>query len=352
MRLFMKRTARENTTDYTLFDYSMSGPLETPSLTAKLPQQWLENERRILDRQGVLVILHPQPACVGHCIVVTKQVTTSLENFDRDTISAIGMILPEIKRALRLATCYSNFGVFLRSGHDYGQENNQIYFEIIPTSELNPNFHIDWKSDKNLYTMKEKMLCPTKAKNLISMLRKCMMLHSHESRGNLLYETDRICCEMFSNPSNTGHMCVSPKRLSPDLEDCEAIDIAECLWIMPQLAKACIKSINAKAFLLILLDGPGCGQSSPHLVWHFIPSNSKNNLVTFNVKQDHSVKFNMKLIEAMREILAEGVSTRATGFYPTPQESAWSSIVVGKSVNHGSYGTNANSHRPVSLVTR
>eukprot|EP00960_Hanusia_phi_P068927 766967-Hanusia_phi.AAC.2 len=266
----------------------MSTNLRDDSLsqTEWIPQRWLENERRILDRQGIIAILHPEPACVGHCIIFSKQPTPSLERFDRDQISAIGMILPEIKRALRLTTAYSSFGVFLRSGQGNGQDNNQVYFEVIPTSKANPTFQINWRSEMNVFTMKEKILSPAQATNLISTLRRSMMLHSHQTEGNLLYETDRVICELHPNPSSTGHICIGPRRLSPDLEDCEVLDMAECLWVMPLLANACVKSITAKDFLLILLDGPDCGQSSPHLVWHFIPFSSRKLSVTVEVKHN------------------------------------------------------------------
>ena len=57
---------------------------------------------------------------------------------------ALGMLLPVVKRALRIVTGFQSYFFVMRSGEMAEQTIDQIYFEIVPTIASNPSFKIDW----------------------------------------------------------------------------------------------------------------------------------------------------------------------------------------------------------------
>jgi hypothetical protein len=69
---------------------------------------------------------------------------------------------------------------------------------------------------------------------------------------NMVYETNYVICELVQHPSSTGHMTISPKKLSPDLEDCNPHDIAGCIRDLPRIAKALEGSLSYSYILSFL----------------------------------------------------------------------------------------------------
>ena len=78
---------------------------------------------------------------------------------------------------------------------------------------------------------------------------------------NMIYETNYVICELVQHPSSTGHMSISPKKLSPDLEDCNPHDIAGCIRDLPRIAKALEGSLSY-SYLLSLSCTLSCWPSS------------------------------------------------------------------------------------------
>lgn len=100
------------------------------SLVGVVPPEWLRKDRLVIDNSRVAVAIHHRPSVVGHCVVFPKVACARLEDVDPDVFCALGMMLPVVKRAVRIATGYRSCGIVLQSGSATGQACAHLYFEV------------------------------------------------------------------------------------------------------------------------------------------------------------------------------------------------------------------------------
>lgn len=208
-------------------------------LIGVVPDEWLLPEQRLVESSRVIVALHHKPARVGHCVIFPKRKhCPRLQDCDPDDLVAIGMLLPVVKRGLRIVTSFQCYFIVMRSGKAAGQTIDQVYLEVVPTIVSNPSFKIDWDPSHERQAGTERKLTPQIASRLVHVIRQGMGYGHSQGLKNVVYETNCIIIELVQFPSSTGHMTISPKKLSPDLEDCDPYDLAGCLRDLPRIAKA------------------------------------------------------------------------------------------------------------------
>jgi len=281
--------------------------------------------------------MHPKPVCIGHCLMFPKQRCARLQDSDPDHLGACGMLLPKIKRALRMATGYRCYGILMHSGEIAGQDVQQLHFDIMPTSKVKQSFRIDWDPKKEGEAGNQDRRLRTKAAEMIIRgLRSAMGLAHLTGWGSLVYETDKILCELVQIPVAVGHCIISPKTLSPDLEDCSIEDCGACTWMLPKLAKAFEISTGRKDFFVSVLNGPDAGQNFPHLTFQLVPFSPRNqkpvevytmSSVTYKAHQISQLQ------SAIRHVMSEDIISNALHVAATPMESSWSQAPLHPVVN-------------------
>ena len=304
----------------------MSWPEGKPTgLEGIVPDNWLQRGRWLRETDLVMVILHPEPAALGHCIVYPKKHSPRLEDCDPDVLSGMGMIVPEVKRAIRLVTGYRDFGLVLRSGRIAGQKIDQIYLELMPTIRTKPTFSVNFDPNNKRGKGQDNPITKKATHSLVSILRREMGMHHFNGFGCALLESDRMTVEFVDRPGSTGHMVISPKQVSPDLEDCDPIDFAACLWQLPKLARALKNTIRLEHFFVVILNGPDAGQETAHLSVHLVPCSGRGPSVDFSqlftLKPTAVTERNIN--NAIRQILGQEIITLALQNTTAPRESAW-----------------------------
>jgi len=304
----------------------MSWPIGKPTgLEGIVPHSWLRRERWLRETDQALVILHPEPAALGHCIAFPKKHSPRVTECDPDALSAIGMLLPEVKRAVRVVTGYRDYGMILRCGKVAGQKIDHLYVELVPTIHTKPTFEVNWDPNNKKGKGQNDLLTKKAAHSLVSIMRCEMGMHHFDGFGCVLLETDRITVEFVACPASTGHMIISPKQVSPDLEDCDPIDFAACLWQIPKLTRALKKTINLDNFFAVILNGPDAGQDLPHLSVQLVPCSGRGPSVDWTQKFTLTPKLETEkaLSSAVKQILGQEIITLALGSTTEPRESAW-----------------------------
>jgi diadenosine tetraphosphate (Ap4A) HIT family hydrolase len=304
----------------------MSWPVGKPTgLEGIVPDTWLRRERWLRESDLVMAILHPEPAALGHSILYPKKHSPRAEDSDPALWSAVGMIVPELKRAIRLITGYRDYALILRSGKTAGQMLDHIYFELIPTIHTKPTFKLDWDPHNKKGKGENDLMTKKTTFHLVSMLRREMGMHHFDGFGCVLLESERMTVEFVDMPASTGHMIISPKELSPDFEDCNPIDLAACLWQIPNITRALKNTINLENFIVIVLNGPDAGQSTAHLSVQLVPCSRRGASVIFEqkvtVKPTRQTEVGM--VNAIKQILGQEIVTLALGSTSAPRESAW-----------------------------
>lgn len=314
----------------------MSWPAgKATGLEGIVPDVWLRRERWLRETDQVMVILHPEPTALGHCIIFPKKHSPRMEECDPDLLSAVGMVMPEVKRAIRLITGYRDYGIILRSGKTAGQNLDHIYFELVPTIHTKPAFSINWDPNNRKGKGQNDAITKKATHSLVSMLRREMGLHHFDGFGCVLLETERITVEFVDVPISTGHMIISPKEISPDLEDCDPVDFAACLFQLPKLTRSLRRSMNLENFFVIILNGPAAGQKLAHLVIQLVPCSGRGPSVIFEqhffLKPSTQTERNM--VHAIKQILGHEIVTLALGQISAPRESAWSRPISREGTN-------------------
>ncbi len=305
----------------------MSWPEGKPTgLEGIVPDIWLHRGRWLRETDLVMVILHPEPAALGHCILYPKKHSPCLQDCDPDILSGMGMIVPEIKRAIRLVTGYRDFGMVLRSGKTAGQKIDHIYVELLPTIRTKPTFSVNWDPNNKRGKGQDNPMSRKATHSLVSMLRREMGMHHFDGFGCTLLESDRMTVEFVDRPGSTGHMMISPKEVSPDLEDCNPVDFAACLWQLPTLTRALKNTIRLEHFFVVVLNGPDAGQEKAHLCVQLVPCSGRGPSIEFKqlciLKPTAVTERNMN--NAIRQILGQEIITLALQSTTAPRESAWS----------------------------
>ena len=304
----------------------MSWPIGKPTgLEGIVPDSWLQRERWLRESDHVMAILHPEPAALGHCILFPKKHSPRITECDPDALSAMGILLCEVKRAVRIVTGYRDYGMILRCGRVAGQKIDHLYVELVPTICTKPTFKVNWDPANKKGKGQNELLTKKGVHSLVSIMRREMGMHHYDGFGCVLLETDRITVEFVDCPASTGHMIISPKQLSPDLEDCDPIDFAACLWQIPKLTRALNRTINLDNFFAIILNGPDAGQDLPHLSVQLVPCSGRGPSVDWT--QNHVLKpksaTERSLSTAVKQLLGQEIMTLALRTKTEPRESAW-----------------------------
>ena len=314
----------------------MSWPLGKPTgLEGIVPDAWLKRDRWLRETDHVMVVLHPEPAALGHVILFPKKHSPRIQDCDPETLSTVGMMVPQVKRAIRLVTGYRDFCMIMRCGQTAGQKMNHLHFELVPTIHVKPTFRLDW-DPHNRRGRGENALLTLKANgSLVTMLRRDMGMHHFDGFGCVLYETDRLTVEFVDQPASTGHMIICPKEVSPDFEDCDPIDFAACLWQIPKLTRSLRNTLNLESFFVIILNGPDAGQSLPHLTVQLVPCSRRGASVSFEplftLKPPLQTEKNMS--NALKQILGQEIVCVALNNTAAPRESAWQRPLSREDVN-------------------
>ena len=306
----------------------MSWPIGKPTgLEGIVPDAWLRRDRWLRETDQVMVILHPEPAALGHCIIYLKKHTPRIEECDPDDLSAAGMVVPDVKRAIRLITGYRDYAMLMRCGKVAGQKIDHLYFELVPTIHTKPTFKLNWDPHNKRGKGENDLITKKATHSLVSMLRREMGMHHFDGFGCVLIETDRITVEFVDMPASTGHMLILPKQVSPDLEDCDPIDFAACLWQLPKITRALRNTIHLEHFFVAILNGPDAGQELPHLTVQLVPCSRRGPSIEFNqlFTLKPSVQTERHMVNAIKQILGQEIITLALGSTTgsKPRESAW-----------------------------
>ena len=310
-------------------------PGQATGLEGIVPAAWLQRDRWLRETDDVMVILHPEPAAMGHAILYPKAHSPRLEDCNPRVLCSIGMLVGEVKRAVRLVTGYRDYVMILRSGRTAGQTLDHIYFELLPTIHTKPTFRIDWDPSNKRGRGDNDCMTKKATYNLVATLRREMGMHNYDGLGCVLLETDRLTVEFVDVPASTAHMMISPKEVSPDFEDCDPVAFGGCLWQLPKICKALKNTIHLENFFVLSLNGPDAGQTSAHLTVQLVPCSWKRASLSF--EQITTVKPTLKttqnMTNAIKQILKQEIITLALGETSYPKESSWSRPISQQGVN-------------------
>lgn len=152
----------------------------------------------------------------------------------------------------------------------------------------------------------------------------------------MLYDTRYIIAEFVQHPSATGHFTVSPKNVSPDLEDASPVDIEGLLRDLPRITMALQKATGQTDFWVCLQNGPDAGQMGPHLNLQCVPCPERKKTVEIKMLGEPkivSAESAKKLAEALRAVAGEDQLGNALGKPSQPAESSWRAPVMRRNVN-------------------
>jgi histidine triad (HIT) family protein len=94
-------------------------------------------------------------------------------------------------------------------------------------------------------------------------------------RGELpkiaLYEDDLTLALMDIMPSIEGHALVITKEPAEGILDLSPEGAAALIKTTQKIARAVKKGLNPPGLMLVQLNGPGAGQSIPHIHFHVLP---------------------------------------------------------------------------------
>jgi histidine triad (HIT) family protein len=94
-------------------------------------------------------------------------------------------------------------------------------------------------------------------------------------RGDLpcvkVYEDEHTLALMDIMPSVEGHTLVIPKAPAKEIFDLSADGAAALIRTTQKIARAVKRGLNCSGIMLVQLNGPGAGQSIPHVHFHVLP---------------------------------------------------------------------------------
>jgi diadenosine tetraphosphate (Ap4A) HIT family hydrolase len=196
---------------------------------------------------------------------------------------------------------------------------------VVPSGKTSRNFQFEWDPNGDWDAGRERNVTKLQAATLLRAVRSKLSLRSTEPLNNVLWDTGLITAELVQRPSSIGHFMVSPKELSPDLEDCARLDCGACLWVVPKIAQAMVQTMRTKDFVICLLNGPESGQLFPHLTFQVVPFSNRKVAVTFDTvaKVHMSEDQSFALCNALRQVIGEDQLSTAMRMEVAPLESAW-----------------------------
>eukprot|EP00281_Chroomonas_sp_CCMP1168_P001995 CAMPEP_0206267346 /NCGR_PEP_ID=MMETSP0047_2-20121206/31100_1 /ASSEMBLY_ACC=CAM_ASM_000192 /TAXON_ID=195065 /ORGANISM="Chroomonas mesostigmatica_cf, Strain CCMP1168" /LENGTH=405 /DNA_ID=CAMNT_0053695543 /DNA_START=247 /DNA_END=1465 /DNA_ORIENTATION=- len=269
------------------------------------------------------------------CDVSQEEALQALQEVEEDDMVAMGLTIVIVKRALRLVTAFRSYLFLIRSGKQAAQDVEHIYMDIVPTIAAQPSFDINWDPTNEAKKGNERTLSAPLAAKLIHVLRQAIGLNHFLGFKHVVCDTDRIITELVQRPCSIGHFTISPKVLSPDLEDASPLDVAGCLRDLPRMTRAMHKATGQADFFVVLQNGVDAGQKHPHLNVQCIPCPERKKPVEITLIEGKEVSEESanKLAEALRDVTGKDVFDAAVGKPSHPTESAWQAPVMRRGVN-------------------
>ena len=255
--------------------------MSTRAFPEDIPGDWKTEDCRVFESHRICVVMHPRPTSLGHLIIFPKRKCRTLQDADKDDLAAIGLLLPDIKRAVRIVTGFRCFGMWIRSGPSAwsGVDDpvDQLHVEFVPTIAARPGYVLNWDPDQRRGQQLEGSITRDRGDAVVRAVRCSLGLRTSDGAGTLLLETERFQAELVSYGHSTGHCMISPKRVSPDLEDADAMDLSACMSALPRLATALQAATGQRDLMVLLLNGPDAGQRHAHVALEveMIPSVAK-----------------------------------------------------------------------------
>lgn len=92
-----------------------------------------------------------------------------------------------------------------------------------------------------------------------------------EIPSTFLFENDDVVAFLDINPTQPGHTLIVPKTHSANLNDIAPADLQSLIAIIPKVAKAVVKAVEAEGYNLVSNVEKSAGQLIMHTHMHIIP---------------------------------------------------------------------------------
>ncbi len=92
-----------------------------------------------------------------------------------------------------------------------------------------------------------------------------------EAPASHVYEDERVMAFLSTQPVNTGHTLVVPKRHCENIFEVSEEEIAHLFKIVKKVACAVKRAVNAEGIRIVQNNGEAAGQVIFHLHVHIIP---------------------------------------------------------------------------------
>lgn len=99
-----------------------------------------------------------------------------------------------------------------------------------------------------------------------------------KSRKGLIFEGKHCVAMVSPSPAAPGHVWVLPKQEIRFLGEAPDFVVQEMFIIANRISMALFEAMHAAGTNLLIQNGPGAGQSLPHLILHIIPRAENDNL--------------------------------------------------------------------------
>ena len=86
-----------------------------------------------------------------------------------------------------------------------------------------------------------------------------------------IYEDDHVLAFMDINPTSVGHMLVIPKGHYDGLLSMPVAELKSVASVLPKLAAAAVKAVDAEGFNVLQSNSPCAGQVVMHAHFHIVP---------------------------------------------------------------------------------
>ncbi len=100
--------------------------------------------------------------------------------------------------------------------------------------------------------------------------RECAFCKEHILKSQKVYEDDLILVLYTHKPITPCHFLVIPKRHVERFEALSEKETSQIFQVIKKIDKAAAKVFNTSAYLLLQKNGRECGQTVPHVHFHYI----------------------------------------------------------------------------------
>ena len=123
-----------------------------------------------------------------------------------------------------------------------------------------------------------------------------------ESPSYKIYEDDDVLAFLDIYPINPGHTLVIPKAHTVDLLDTSIDSLIAIIKVLPKIAKAVVRGVQADGFNVGVNNGAAAGQIIQHVHFHVIPRFKDDGYKSWGqrkYKEGESAKIAEQIREAM-----------------------------------------------------